>query len=248
MFLSILAEAYAGGELPANRSDLFRMLIWRLMREEHARHRGVLVPPLISNFDQLRLSKPETQGSGTHGLPNDGIFIESLQKLAWGLQTSPDRRLRLPIEQARRILGDFGGDILSVGCALSLLTLDLDRSEVGFEHHLLQEFFVALSLASEGIQEIVEDRLRTGLVEIVDGRPILRLPLRGGNREQLLAHMAAHALPPHPLVAAGYPSIGCGPCTSPVRPGEDPRAGRWRGWEKTECGIHVGGGDSQPAF
>ncbi|MFA5581553.1 MAG: phosphoadenylyl-sulfate reductase [Paracoccaceae bacterium] len=45
-------------------------------------------------------------------------------------------------------------------------------------------------------------------------------------------------LPRHPLVARGYPSIGCAPCTSPVAAGEDPRAGRWRGSDKEECGIH----------
>ena len=44
------------------------------------------------------------------------------------------------------------------------------------------------------------------------------------------------------LVAKGYASIGCAPCTSPVKPGEDPRAGRWRGSQKTECGIHFIGG------
>jgi len=46
-------------------------------------------------------------------------------------------------------------------------------------------------------------------------------------------------LPPHPLVAAGFVSIGCMPCTSRAEPGEDPRAGRWRGRGKTECGIHI---------
>jgi len=40
-------------------------------------------------------------------------------------------------------------------------------------------------------------------------------------------------------VARGYPSIGCAPCTSPVAQGEDPRAGRWRGQGKTECGIQI---------
>ncbi len=45
-------------------------------------------------------------------------------------------------------------------------------------------------------------------------------------------------LPRHPLVAKGYPSIGCAPCTTPVAEGEDPRAGRWRETEKEECGIH----------
>lgn len=45
-------------------------------------------------------------------------------------------------------------------------------------------------------------------------------------------------LPRHPLVERGFPSIGCTPCTSRVAPGEDPRAGRWRGRTKQECGIH----------
>lgn len=48
----------------------------------------------------------------------------------------------------------------------------------------------------------------------------------------------ANDLPRHPLEKDGYASIGCMPCTSIVKPGEDPRAGRWRGWDKTECGIH----------
>ncbi len=63
-------------------------------------------------------------------------------------------------------------------------------------------------------------------------------PLASWTPADLAAHMAARDLPPHPLVAAGYPSIGCAPCTSKVQPGEDPRSGRWRGWDKTECGLH----------
>lgn len=55
-----------------------------------------------------------------------------------------------------------------------------------------------------------------------------------------IAHYAAdHALPAHPLVARGYLSIGCAPTTRPVAPGEDPRAGRWAGTGKTECGLHA---------
>ena len=48
-------------------------------------------------------------------------------------------------------------------------------------------------------------------------------------------------LPGHPLVARGYRSIGCTPCTHPVAPGEPDRAGRWWGLDKTECGIHLAG-------
>jgi phosphoadenosine phosphosulfate reductase len=67
-------------------------------------------------------------------------------------------------------------------------------------------------------------------------------PLIDWDAARIAAYLAEHDLPAHPLVAEGYPSIGCSPCTSKVAPGEDPRAGRWRGWDKTECGIHVPGG------
>ncbi len=64
-------------------------------------------------------------------------------------------------------------------------------------------------------------------------------PLAHWAPEDTLAYMEENRLPKHPLVAQGYPSIGCAPCTSKVAPGEDPRSGRWRGEDKTECGIHV---------
>lgn len=63
-------------------------------------------------------------------------------------------------------------------------------------------------------------------------------PLALWSDEQVEAYQATHDLPRHPLVAQGYPSIGCAPCTRAVAPGEDPRAGRWAGQGKTECGIH----------
>lgn len=64
-------------------------------------------------------------------------------------------------------------------------------------------------------------------------------PIADWTKADIQAWFAAHDLPRHPLEAQGYPSIGCAPCTSRVAPGEDPRSGRWRGWDKTECGIHT---------
>jgi phosphoadenosine phosphosulfate reductase len=64
-------------------------------------------------------------------------------------------------------------------------------------------------------------------------------PLADWSRRGSPPTWPEHDLPPHPLVAEGYPSIGCSPCTSKVAPGEDPRSGRWKGWDKTECGIHA---------
>ena len=74
--------------------------------------------------------------------------------------------------------------------------------------------------------------------EIEDGRLKVN-PLANWDRARLDAYMVEHNLPVHPLVELGYPSIGCSPCTSKVASGEDPRSGRWKGWDKVECGIHT---------
>ena len=76
--------------------------------------------------------------------------------------------------------------------------------------------------------------------EVEEGRLKIN-PLGDWTKDDLEAYFEEHDLPRHPLEAQGFLSVGCQPCTSPVAPGEDPRAGRWRGWDKTECGIHVPG-------
>lgn len=81
-------------------------------------------------------------------------------------------------------------------------------------------------------------RIAMPLVER-DGKRLKVNPLGEWDASDVGAYMAIHELPAHPLVARGYPSIGCAPCTSPVADGEDERAGRWRGTDKTECGIHL---------
>lgn len=82
-----------------------------------------------------------------------------------------------------------------------------------------------------------EGRSRLPLVEREGGRIKLN-PLAGWGEGEIARYFAAHRLPRHPLVAEGYRSIGCAPCTTPAGADEDARAGRWRGTEKTECGIH----------
>ena len=85
--------------------------------------------------------------------------------------------------------------------------------------------------------------------EIENGRLKVN-PLADWDQARIDAYMAEHALPTHPLVKLGYPSIGCSPCTSKVAPGEDPRSGRWKGWDKVECGLHnaVTPGTDDPIF
>jgi phosphoadenosine phosphosulfate reductase len=77
----------------------------------------------------------------------------------------------------------------------------------------------------------VVHRDRRGLVKIN--------PLIAWSDDDVARYIAEHDVPVNPLVAEGYASIGCWPCTRPVRSGEDARAGRWEGSGKTECGLHL---------
>lgn len=91
-----------------------------------------------------------------------------------------------------------------------------------------------------------EDRANMQTIEL-DDKGIFRInPLAMWTKEQQAAETKKRGLPEHPLVAKGYPSIGCAPCTQPVAEGEDERAGRWahtigidEDEQKTECGIHL---------
>jgi len=82
------------------------------------------------------------------------------------------------------------------------------------------------------------DRLSLPVVEQTE-RHVKFNPLANWTKADLDAYAAEHDLPAHPLVAQGFPSIGCWPCTQPVDEGQDVRAGRWAGSQKTECGIHL---------
>ena len=72
---------------------------------------------------------------------------------------------------------------------------------------------------------------RNGLVKVN--------PVAAWSFDELVGYAETHEVPVNPLVANGYPSIGCAPCTRPVAAGEDPRSGRWAGLSKTECGLHL---------
>jgi len=85
-----------------------------------------------------------------------------------------------------------------------------------------------------------ESRRSVGVVEWDANRHMVKVnPIATWTQEDVDAYIAEHDVVVNPLVAQGYPSIGCAPCTRKVRPGEDPRSGRWAGLGKTECGLHV---------
>lgn len=104
-----------------------------------------------------------------------------------------------------------------------------------------------LDLALDGFSAWITGRkrfqggARTALSTIEGDASAARMkinPLARWSSEDVERYRLLRDLPTHPLVASGYRSIGCMPCTRPTEEGEDPRAGRWWGLDKTECGIH----------
>lgn len=84
-----------------------------------------------------------------------------------------------------------------------------------------------------------EGRAATALLEWDASNGLVKLnPLAHWTEEEVWGYIQLHNLPYNTLHDQGYPSLGCVPCTDAVAPGEDARAGRWRGHAKTECGIH----------
>jgi phosphoadenosine phosphosulfate reductase len=83
-------------------------------------------------------------------------------------------------------------------------------------------------------------RTNTKLIDWDAKRGMIKVnPLAAWTQDDVDAYIERYQIPVNPLVELGYASIGCAPCTRPVAPGEDARAGRWAGRGKTECGIHL---------
>jgi phosphoadenosine phosphosulfate reductase len=86
-------------------------------------------------------------------------------------------------------------------------------------------------------------RMTARKVDLDETRGVVKVqPLVDWSDEDVIGYLGAHDVPYNPLHDRGYPSIGCMPCTRTVRPGEDPRAGRWADTGKTECGLHLPSG------
>ncbi|WP_235347456.1 phosphoadenylyl-sulfate reductase [Arthrobacter sp. SPG23] len=83
-------------------------------------------------------------------------------------------------------------------------------------------------------------RTNTPLITWDEANGLVKVnPVAAWSFDQLVQYSDDNLLPVNPLLSQGYPSIGCQPCTRKVAPGDDPRAGRWAGTDKTECGLHV---------
>lgn len=158
------------------------------------------------------------------------LFPETLayrQKLATHLGLSDVRDVRPEPDDISRVDPDG-----------TLWRNDLDaccmaRKEVPLERALgdLEAWITGRKRFQSGLRSTIPT------LEWLDGRLKIN-PLADWTQGDLSTYANARGLPPHPLVAEGYLSIGCAHCTRAVLPGEAARAGRWAGTDKTECGIH----------
>jgi phosphoadenosine phosphosulfate reductase len=90
-----------------------------------------------------------------------------------------------------------------------------------------------------GLRRAEASTRATAPIVVRDLRGLVKVnPIATWSDEDVAGYIADHDVPVNPLTLQGYPSIGCMPCTFPVAEGDDPRAGRWAGRDKTECGIH----------
>lgn len=112
------------------------------------------------------------------------------------------------------------------GCCAFRKIAPLERALAGFDAWITgRKRFQAMTRSQLAVFEVDGDRAKIN-------------PLAHWTSAEIDTYAARHGLPAHPLASRGFPSVGCAPCTSVVREGEHVRSGRWRGLEKTECGIH----------
>ncbi len=169
----------------------------------------------------------------------DVLFLETGYHFQETLATRDEAARRLPItivDAVPRLTvaeqdAKFGKDLFSsdpnLCCAMRKVE-PLGHALNGYDAWITGTRRIDASTRAE--LPVIQWDAKHGLVKIN--------PLALWSAEQVEAYQAQHDLPRHPLVAQGYPSIGCAPCTRAVAPGEDPRAGRWAGQDKTECGIN----------
>ena len=181
---------------------------------------------------------PHLFGTRLEGV--DVLFLETGYHFAETLETRDEAARRFPItvvnvtprQSVEEQDAEFGKDLFARDpnlCCFMRKVDPLARALTGYRAWVTGARRVDAVTRSE--MPVVSWDEKHGLVKI---NPLARWD--DGDVER---YQTDHDLPLNPLIAQGYPSIGCAPCTRKVAPGEDPRSGRWAGQGKTECGIHT---------
>jgi phosphoadenosine phosphosulfate reductase len=140
------------------------------------------------------------------------------------------RRYRLNLRVMTASVED--DDILTMsaagGCCSAAKVRQLDRALVGKDAWM------------SGVRRCEAPTRTNTPIVMRDLRGLVKInPIAAWTDPDVERYILDHDVPVNPLIAQGYASIGCWPCTTPVEPGADPRSGRWAGTDKTECGLHV---------
>lgn len=104
----------------------------------------------------------------------------------------------------------------------------------------LQRTLARYSAWVTGVRRVdAPTRAQTPIIQFDERNELVKInPIAAWSDEEFRSYLEEHGVLENPLVAEGYLSIGCAPCTAKVAPGADPRSGRWAGQAKTECGLH----------
>ena len=169
----------------------------------------------------------------------DVLFLETGYHFKETIETRDEAARRFPITivdatAAKTVAeqdAEFGKDLFARDpnlCCFMRKVDPLARSLAGYD---------AWVTGARRVDAVTRSELP--LVTWDEGHGLVKInPIAAWSDMDVEVYQVVNVLPRNPMVAQGYPSIGCEPCTNKVKPGEDPRSGRWSGQEKTECGIH----------
>jgi phosphoadenosine phosphosulfate reductase len=158
------------------------------------------------------------------------VFIDTGYHFPETLQTVEDVRRRYGLNMRIMTVAPHDEELWKVdpeNCCSAVKVGQLDRALAGKAAWM--SGLRRTEAATRGTAPIIARDLR-GLVKIN--------PIATWSHEDVDGYIKEHDVPVNPLIAQGYPSIGCMPCTQKVAEGQDPRSGRWAGRDKTECGLH----------
>jgi len=161
------------------------------------------------------------------------VFVDTLEHFPETIETRDRVAARYPEVTLVTLQPEREGPLPACGAANCCAV----RKVEPLRQFLAQETPSALLSARSRFQS----ELRALLNTVEDSRAYVKVnPLVNWSQEDLEAYAKLHELPVNPLYWRGFLSIGCAPTTRPVRRGEDVRAGRWEGQERTECGLWWG--------
>jgi len=186
-------------------------------------------PQSIVLMHQVSLLRPETT---VFYLDTELLFPET-----YALRDRLQEQLGL---RFTRVTADFGVDEQGMRFGPQLWARDPDQCCQLRKVAPLRRFLVGQQAWITGVRRShTSERAEASMVEWDPANQLIKLnPLVRWDSRQVWDYLRRYDLPVNTLHAEGYPSIGCRPCTRAVPPGEDPRSGRWPGFQKTECGIH----------